>query len=46
MENFNFSREGNVLGDIFINVGTGEEISMFDLSLLVAETVGYTGKIS
>lgn len=30
----------------FINVGTGEEISMFDLAVLLAEIVGYTGKIN
>jgi len=30
----------------FINVGTGEEISMFDLATLIAKIVGYTGKIS
>lgn len=28
-----------------INVGTGEEISILQLATLVAETVGYTGKI-
>lgn len=28
-----------------VNIGTGEEISVFDLALLIAETVGYTGKI-
>lgn len=29
----------------FVNVGTGEEISIFDLSLLMSEVVGYTGRI-
>lgn len=28
-----------------INVGTGEEISILDLAKLIAETIGYTGKI-
>lgn len=30
----------------FINVGTGEEISIFNLALLVARIVGYKGKIN
>lgn len=30
----------------FINIGTGEEISMFNLAVLIAEIIGYTGKIS
>lgn len=30
----------------FINVGTGEEVSMFDLSLLISEVIGYIGKIN
>lgn len=29
----------------FVNVGTGEEISMFNLSLLISEVVGYAGMI-
>lgn len=29
-----------------INIGIGEEISILDLALLVAEVVGYTGKIT
>lgn len=30
----------------FINIGTGEEISIFNLAVLIAEIVGYNGKIS
>lgn len=30
----------------FINIGTGEEISIFNLALLVARIVGYKGKIN
>ena len=33
-------------GHAFINIGTGEEISMFRLVKLIAEIVGYKGKIS
>lgn len=29
----------------FVNVGTGEEISMFNLSLLISKVVGYAGRI-
>ena len=29
-----------------INIGTGREISIYDLSALIADTVGYRGKIS
>ena len=29
----------------FINVGTGEEISILDLAMLIKDTVGYTGEI-
>jgi GDP-L-fucose synthase len=30
----------------FINVGTGEEISIYDLSQIIAEVVGFDGKIA
>ena len=29
-----------------INVGTGEEVSILELAKLIAETVGYKGKIT
>lgn len=32
-------------GDKHVNVGSGEEISIFDLALLVSEVVGFDGKI-
>jgi GDP-L-fucose synthase len=33
-------------GDGFLNVGTGEDISIADFARLVAEIVGYRGKIA
>lgn len=30
----------------FVNIGTGEEISIFNLALLISEVVGYSGKIN
>jgi len=30
----------------FVNVGSGEEISILDLARMIAKTVGYKGKIS
>jgi GDP-L-fucose synthase len=33
-------------GDEFLNVGTGEDITIADFARLVAEVVGYTGKLS
>ena len=35
----------NYSGNETVNAGTGKEISIKDLTTLVAETVGYTGKI-
>jgi GDP-L-fucose synthase len=33
-------------GKDIINVGTGEEITIYDLAKLIAQTVGFTGKIT
>ncbi len=41
MENYSFDR----LGD-FINVGSGKEIAVKDLAILIADLIGYKGKIS
>lgn len=30
----------------FLNIGSGDEISIKDLSMMIANTIGYTGKIS
>ena len=35
----------NYSGDLHINVGTGEEVSIRDLARLVAEAVGWTGRL-
>jgi GDP-L-fucose synthase len=36
----------NYSGDQFLNVGTGEDITIADFANLVAEVVGYTGKLA
>jgi GDP-L-fucose synthase len=39
-----FLIDKNFDDDLHINIGSGEEISILDLSILVAEIVGYNGK--
>ncbi len=46
MNNFNPSAKDNATGRMFLNVGTGEEISIVDLTRLIAGIVGYKGKIN
>lgn len=46
MDNFNPSAEDNTAGRMFLNAGTGEEISIADLTRLIAGIIGYEGKIS
>ena len=48
MENVNFEdliKDKNEIRNCHINIGTGKEISIKDLSDLVSKTVGYQGKI-
>lgn len=48
MENVNFEdliQDKNEIRNCHINIGTGKEISIKDLSELVSKTVGYQGKI-
>ena len=48
MENVNFEdliKDKNEIRNCHINIGTGKEISIKDLSELVSKTVGYQGKI-
>ena len=48
MENVNFEdliKDKNEIRNCHINIGTGKEISIKDLSYLVSKTVGYQGKI-
>ena len=42
MDNYN----SGSIGSIFVNVGTGQEISIFDLARLIAKVVGYGGNIT
>lgn len=44
MRNSDIAMNGEVLASI--NIGTGEEISIFNLATMIAEVVGYRGKIS
>lgn len=49
MENVDFDQlkgTGNETRNCHINIGTGKEISIKDLSALIARTVGYKGNIS
>lgn len=45
MKNFNPSVEQNTVGDVFVNLGTGSEISIKDLVELVRGIVGFRGEI-
>ena len=48
LENVNFDDlkgEGKEIRNCHINIGTGKEISIKELSLLIKETVGYAGEI-
>lgn len=49
MENLNFSNvtpEGKEIRNTHINIGTGRDITIKDLSELIANTIGYEGKIA
>ena len=45
MNNFNPSKEQNEKGEIFFNLGTGQDITIKELVNLFKEIVGYDGKI-
>ena len=49
MENINFkdtySKEDKAIRNCHINIGTGKEISIFDLAHLIQQTVGFNGSI-
>ena len=45
MNHFNPTKEQNEKGEIFLNVGVGEDISIKELAELIKEIVGYEGKI-
>ncbi|MDD2870851.1 MAG: GDP-L-fucose synthase [Candidatus Gracilibacteria bacterium] len=45
MNNFNPTKEQNESGDIFINIGTGKDITIKELAKTVQKIVGYNGKI-
>jgi GDP-L-fucose synthase len=45
MNNFDPTREQNKNGEVFFNVGTGEDVTIKELTELVKEVVGFEGKI-
>jgi len=45
MNNFDPAREQNERGEIFLNLGTGTDLTIRDLAGLVKETVGFGGEI-
>jgi GDP-L-fucose synthase len=45
MHHFNPTAEQNESGEIFVNIGTGADITIKELAELVGKTVGYTGDI-
>ncbi|MDD2916414.1 MAG: GDP-L-fucose synthase [Candidatus Gracilibacteria bacterium] len=45
MNTFNPTKEQNECGDIFMNIGTGKDVTIRELALTVQSTVGYTGEI-
>lgn len=46
MENYNPSKEQNEAGEIFMNLGVGEDVTIRELVEIVIETVEYKGKVS
>lgn len=45
MENFTPTKEQNENGDIFVNIGTGKEVSIKYLAELIQKATGYEGNI-
>jgi len=48
MKNVDFKNIGGTAGEIrntHINIGTGKDITIKDLSNLISKTIGYTGQI-
>lgn len=45
MNNFNPTKEQNKSGDIFLNIGTGKDISIANLAQIIKEVVGFSGEI-
>ncbi len=45
MDNYNPTKEENEKGQIFMNLGTGEDISIKELTEMIKEIVGFDGEI-
>ncbi len=45
LQNFNPSKEQNESGEIFVNLGAGEDLTIKNLAELIKKTVGYEGGI-
>lgn len=46
LNNFDPTKEQNEKGDIFLNVGMGEDLSIVELAKIVKEVVGFKGEIT
>lgn len=45
MNNFNPTKEQNEAGEIFVNLGSGEDVSIKELAETIKETIGFEGEI-
>lgn len=45
MDNFNPNERQNERGEIFVNIGTGQEIKIADLAAMIQKIVGFEGEI-
>lgn len=45
MRNFNPTKEQNENGDMFLNIGTGKDVTIMELANTVKRIVGYSGNI-
>ncbi len=45
MKNFNPTKEQNEAGDVFLNIGSGQEVSIKELALTIKETIWYQWEI-
>jgi len=46
MESFNPTKEQNEAGEIFVNLGSGTDVTIAELANIVRESVGYRGQIT
>lgn len=46
MNNFNPTKEQNEKGGMFVNIGSGSDVSVLELANLIKNIVGYAGKVA